>query len=53
MLMLNRFADSTRVAVLIVSALWVLGMAGCGRKGPLFLPDDVTQPPAPTVPASK
>gem|GEM_PF-2723888 len=51
--MLNRFVDSTRVVALIVSALWILSVAGCGRKGPLYLPDDMKRPPEPTVPASE
>ena len=35
-----------RLAVLVVSALFVLGAAGCGQKGPLYVPADKTPPPA-------
>lgn len=30
------------LAILTLAALLLMGMAGCGQKGPLYLPDEQT-----------
>ncbi len=41
----HRFTRPLRVIALV---LVVLGSAACGKKGPLYMPDDDKRPPAPT-----
>ncbi len=35
-----------RSALFILSIAFVAAAAGCGRKGPLYLPDDTRRPPS-------
>jgi predicted small lipoprotein YifL len=39
-----------RIALPLILSLSCLGLAGCGQKGPLFLPTE--PPPAKSAPAS-
>jgi len=44
--MLHRFLHPSCVSAFMLSALLIaLTVAGCGRRGPLYLPDELKKPP--------
>ncbi len=49
----HRFIRLLRLIALVLGALSVLSLVGCGRKGPLYIPDDPKPSPQQTPAPSK